>query len=97
MLTSISRQRSTHSDELTYRAAAYPDLPDDKPPRRAIADFTWIGSGYYLTGLLVFEAALLILNDKQPKGGIVTPATLGEEYAERIRKAGMKLEIRMEK
>lgn len=57
------------------------------------------GSMYYLTGMLLAEAAITISRDQSPAhqfgGGVLTPATLGEAYFERVRKGGLKTEIRM--
>lgn len=54
---------------------------------------------YYLTGMLLAEAAITIARDQTPAhkmgGGVLTPATLGEPYFERVRKGGLYTEIRM--
>jgi short subunit dehydrogenase-like uncharacterized protein len=53
---------------------------------------------YHLTGILLAEAALSIVRDITPAheigGGILTPATLGAPYLERLKKAGVKMEVR---
>jgi short subunit dehydrogenase-like uncharacterized protein len=57
------------------------------------------GGMYALTGLLLAEAAITIARDQTPAhkmgGGILTPATLGEPYFNRVRNAGLFTEIRM--
>ena len=57
------------------------------------------GSMYYLTGMLLAEAAITIAREETPAhkmgGGLLTPATLGEGYLERVRKGGLFTEIRM--
>jgi short subunit dehydrogenase-like uncharacterized protein len=55
---------------------------------------------YYLTGVLIAEAALVLARETKTKahelgGGIVTPATLGSAFLERLGKAGFKSEVRM--
>jgi short subunit dehydrogenase-like uncharacterized protein len=54
---------------------------------------------YYLTGMLLAEAAITIAREQTPAhkmgGGLLTPATLGEAYFERVRKGGLFTEIRM--
>jgi len=54
---------------------------------------------YHLTGVTSAEAALTILRDKtlahELGGGLLTPATLGTKYLERLQKAGLKTEIKM--
>lgn len=57
------------------------------------------GSMYYLTGMLLAEAAITIARDETPAhqlgGGVLTPATLGEAYFDRVREGGLKASIRM--
>jgi short subunit dehydrogenase-like uncharacterized protein len=56
------------------------------------------GSMYYLTGMLLAEAAITIARDQTPAhkmgGGLLTPATLGEAFLERVKKGGLVTEIR---
>lgn len=57
------------------------------------------GSLYYFTGLAIAEAAMVILRGGKNEaslsgGGILTPATLGEEFIERlVRQSEQKVEI----
>jgi short subunit dehydrogenase-like uncharacterized protein len=59
------------------------------------------GSLYYLTGMLLAEAAITIARDENSTpaheigGGLLTPATLGRSYLERVQKGGLFTEIRM--
>jgi len=85
------------SHRLVYKAIAKADC---EPQRTAVANFSYDGSFYYLTGILAVEAALTILKgeDKTPAkkmGGFVSPATLGDEYVDRLRKAGITLDVAM--
>ena len=86
------------SHKLIYKAVARADC---EPQRTAVANFGYNGSFYYLTGILAVEAALTILKseDKTPAkkmgGGFVSPATLGDEYVERLKKAGITLNVGM--
>lgn len=54
---------------------------------------------YHLTGVTSAEAAMTILRDKtlahELGGGMLTPATLGAKYLERLQKAGLKTEMKM--
>ncbi|KAF2400612.1 NAD(P)-binding protein [Trichodelitschia bisporula] len=82
---------------LRYKATA---VADAQPARRAVATFDYTGPGYYLTGVMLAEAALEVLDGgdfyaRKIGGGMVTPATLGEGYVERLRKAGCKIEVDM--
>lgn len=59
----------------------------------------WEGSMYKLTGICLAESALIISREKtfahELGGGMLTPATLGEKYLERLQKAGLEAEFRM--
>jgi short subunit dehydrogenase-like uncharacterized protein len=81
---------------LSYKAIA---TADHASKQRSVATFYYRGGGYYMTGILVAEAAMLVLrggdNLAKRLGGMVTPATLEMEYIERLRKAGIKIESKM--
>lgn len=66
-------------------------IADNAARHRAAATFQLDGSLYYFTGLAVAEAAIVILRGgdnaaKRSGGGLLTPATLAEEYIERLTK-----------
>lgn len=68
-------------------------------PQRVFGKWSYHGSQYVLTGLLVAEAAMVILSQedkvrKVSRGGIVTPATLGQEYVDRLEKVGVHIETK---
>ncbi|KAJ9665764.1 hypothetical protein H2201_004072 [Coniosporium apollinis] len=91
-----SKEASKH-DYLEYRAIG---VADEEQGRRAGAEFKYQGNGYYLTGLLMAEAAMVILRGGENQarkmgGGIVTPATLGEEYVERLLGAKVGISARL--
>lgn len=58
----------------------------------------WNGGMYDLTGVFLAEAAVTIARDNtfahELGGGVLTPATLGSAYLERLQKAGLIHEIR---
>jgi short subunit dehydrogenase-like uncharacterized protein len=87
----------THRAE--YRAVAIADVATPGPKPRAFCRVWYEGGIYYLTGLLLTQAAITLLKDdviaKKFGGGILTPATLGQPYIDRIDKAGFKFEVRM--
>lgn len=66
---------------------------------KAIANWNCALGGYGLTGLTLAAAADLILREDFEHteaakiGGIVTPATLGEPYVEKLRQYGVKIEV----
>ncbi|KAF2156729.1 hypothetical protein K461DRAFT_249200 [Myriangium duriaei CBS 260.36] len=86
------------SDHIEYRAIATADSTDPSQPKRAFGRFAFEGSAYHMTGIFLAEAAMSLLKDdslaKKMGGGVLTPATLGEGYVERLQKAGFKLELR---
>ncbi|KFY89419.1 hypothetical protein V500_05705 [Pseudogymnoascus sp. VKM F-4518 (FW-2643)] len=61
------------------------------------ARYVYKGSLYYCSALMGVEAALSILGEKtyahEIGGGILTPATLGMPFIERLRNAGIKIEV----
>jgi short subunit dehydrogenase-like uncharacterized protein len=81
-----------------WRAIAEADTNDPDSPKRASGCMRWDGSMYHLTGVLLAEAALTIVRDRthahELGGGMFTPATLGAPYLERLKKAGLKMEVR---
>lgn len=88
----------TSNEALEFRAIATADQSCPKP-RRAFARLRWEGSVYYFTGVCLAEAAMLILNDKELvqklDGGILTPATLGQAFIDRMIRAGVNFEVEM--
>lgn len=55
---------------------------------------------YSFTGLAITEAAMVILRGgeteaKKLGGGILTPATLGDEYVERLRAVGVEFDVKI--
>lgn len=59
---------------------------------------TFEGSAYHMTGIFLAQAAISLLRDdslaKKMGGGVLTPATLGAAYIDRLQKAGIKFETR---
>ena len=85
-------------ESFEFRAIATAD--QSRPhSRRAFARFRWDGSIYYFTGICLAEAAMVILNDddlvQRLDGGILTPATLGQAFIDRMIRAGIKFEVEM--
>ncbi|KAF2101128.1 hypothetical protein NA57DRAFT_65397 [Rhizodiscina lignyota] len=74
---------------------------DSNSRQTAECTMSYSGDMYYLTGLLMSEAAMVLLRPDPSKenwaqklrGGFLTPATLGEQYVERLRNAGMRIEV----
>lgn len=78
--------RATKQDYAHFKAIG---VADNSTSDRAVAEFKLTGSLYYFTGLAIAEAAMVILRGREngasvSGGGILTPATLGEEFIERL-------------
>ena len=91
-------RENTSKESIEWRAVAIAD-EDARNPKRARARFYWKGGHYYLTGLLLAEAAMVILRDRKPEeqhaGGVLTPATLGQPFVDRMRSAGITLDVEL--
>ncbi|KFZ12071.1 hypothetical protein V501_04393 [Pseudogymnoascus sp. VKM F-4519 (FW-2642)] len=71
--------------------------PPKSKGEQVSARYVYEGSLYYCSALMGVEAALSILGEKTYAhdigGGILTPATLGMPFVERLRNAGIKIEV----
>lgn len=90
----------TKKEILEYRAVATADTKAGEPLRYAKARLRHEGGMYYLTGMFLAEAAFVILRGgdceaKKMGGGVLTPATLGVEFVERLNKGGCRIETSM--
>ena len=81
------------SDVLEYRAVAVADRTG--PEKKAIAQFRYDGGIYFLTGVFLAEAAMVLLEEEdlveELGGGVLTPACLGTRYVERLQNVKIKL------
>ena len=91
-------KKATRHEYLEYHAVATAD-EDGLNPRRAFAKLRWDGSLYYFTGVCLAEAAMVLLNDEKLvqrlDGGLLTPATLGQPFIDRMKNAGLVFEVEM--
>ena len=99
----VSREDAAR-DTMEFWAVATADeeqvgASKERQPRQAFARFRFEGGMYYLTGLLLAEAAMVMLEDEELVarlgGGVLTPAMLGQRFVDRIIKAGVVLETEM--
>lgn len=71
--------------------------PSTSKGDKVSARYVYDGSLYYCSAAMGVEAALSILGEKTYAhgigGGILTPATLGMPFIERLRNAGIKIEV----
>ena len=85
-------RESTLKDRIDWRAVG---TADSQESQKAFAKLAYTGSGYDLTGIFLAEAAIVILRDSCAAhdigGGVLTPATLGQPYIERLQKAGVEI------
>lgn len=88
----------TRHEYLECHAVATAD-EDGLNPRRAFAKLRWDGSLYQFTGVFLAEAAMVLLNDEKLvqrlDGGLLTPATLGQPFINRMKNAGLVFEVEM--
>lgn len=86
------------SDRVEYRAIATAETSDPAEPKRSYGRLTFHGSMYHMTGVFLAEAAISLLKDeslaKEMGGGVLTPATLGAGYIERLQKVGFTLDLK---
>lgn len=77
-------------DRLDYRGIG---TPDSQTSSRAFCRAYYSGGMYELTGMFLAYAAITILKDKHDlKGGVYTPACLGQKFIDRLEPAGFKFE-----
>jgi short subunit dehydrogenase-like uncharacterized protein len=93
-------KEQTSKERIEYRAIGKSESwTKESGEKRAFVQARYEGSLYYLTGVLLAEAAMTILKDetkaKEFGGGIYTPATLGQPFIDRLNAAGFKFEGRM--
>ncbi|TQB76700.1 hypothetical protein MPDQ_007095 [Monascus purpureus] len=93
------RREDSVNDFTEYLAVATEDT-DVATPKRVIGRLECRKTLYELTGLLLAEAAMVIVMHeekvKEVSGcGIVTPAALGQEFVDRIEKVGCRIETKV--
>lgn len=91
-------KESTKDELLEIRTIATADQ-SGRTTKRAYGRFRYDGGMYYLTGVILAEAAMVLLQDddltKKLGGGILTPAMLGQSFIDRLRNAGAIIEAEM--
>ncbi|KAJ5559014.1 Saccharopine dehydrogenase / Homospermidine synthase [Penicillium sp. DV-2018c] len=91
------RREDSVNDRLEYHAIA---TSESTPPQRVFGKISYHGGMYPFTGLLLAEAAMVILSEEEKikkvsRGGIVTPATLGQDFVDRLEKVGCNIETKV--
>ncbi|RJE21762.1 saccharopine dehydrogenase [Aspergillus sclerotialis] len=95
------RKEDGANDRLEYRAIATADQGRDVDhPKRVFGKLMFSGNAYTFTGLLLAEAAMVILQNEEKvrkvsRAGIVTPAMLGQDFVDRLEKVGCVVETKV--
>lgn len=90
-------KEQSKGDRMEYRAIGTPDFADkaaaETTRQKASCRARFQGGMYELTGILVSEGALTLLEDDvQLDGGVYTAATLGQGFIDRLQKAQFQFE-----
>ena len=89
-------KENTKKEAFEWRAVATADTTS-QTPERAFGRFRYDGPIYYFTGLCLAEAAMVILRGEPTRGplsgGVLTPATLGQPFIDRMKQSGIILEV----
>ena len=89
------------NDRVEYRAIATADQGQDVAnPKRVFGKLMYSGDMYTFTGLLLAQAAMVILQNEEKvrkvsRAGIVTPAMLGQEFVDRLEAVGCLVETKV--
>ena len=92
-------ERPLRNQKVEHQGLAVPDREGDVTFPRAWGRVRWEGNGYDYSAMLVAQAAAtLVYNGYEIPasdlgGGVLTPACLGEPYVDRLRGAGIKMEM----
>lgn len=90
-------REDSKNNHVEYRGIA---VADTNTRQRAFGRLIWDADLYHLTGVFLSEAAGAILSDRNITarklgGGLLTPATLGHTYIDRLTKVGVRIETKM--
>jgi short subunit dehydrogenase-like uncharacterized protein len=90
---------ATAKDTIEFRAIGVADDSNSGEGKKAMARMRYEGGMYYFTGLLLAEAAMVLLENEDIVrtlgGGLLTPACLGDKFIERLRKVHVTIEGEM--
>ncbi|KAH8841356.1 hypothetical protein MCOR27_000951 [Pyricularia oryzae] len=94
-----SRETSARQ-KTTFRAIARPDMPPGSCDKMAFAKADFNGSMYHMTGICIARGAQTILEEYdslQLKGGVYTPASLGQGFIDRVGEDGFEIKTKIVK
>ncbi|KAF5126376.1 Lipid droplet localized protein [Metarhizium anisopliae] len=82
--------------QLTYRAISIADTTHSVKPK-ALVEFHYPGDANDFTAMTMTEAGLLLLNEQSSlsnrEGGILTPASLGDDYVRALGRNGVQISV----
>jgi short subunit dehydrogenase-like uncharacterized protein len=96
MLTLVHRVQEKNST--SWKAIAH---SDSNSSQTAVCNMSFAGDMYSLTAILLAEAAMVLLRPDRENwaqkigGGVLTPATLGDQFIERVKAAGIQTEVEL--
>ena len=89
-------QESAKDDHAELRGVA---KAATEPERRISGRLRWDGSFYALTGAFLATGAIVLAREdaavRRVGGGILTPASLGQRYIDRMREVGLAIETKL--
>lgn len=83
-------------DGTVWRTVAHSNVP---APQKAICEMAFDGDMYSLTAMFLAEAAMVLVRPdrenwaQESGGGVLTPSTLGEQYIDKLKMAGLRMGI----
>ncbi|KAF5616656.1 hypothetical protein F52700_12951 [Fusarium sp. NRRL 52700] len=92
-------EEARRSHYFKYRTLAIADSKGAEPVPKVEVKFAYGGDPYVFTGVVLTQAALVLLQGVNParkRGGILTPAALGEEFVTRLKEPEADVEIEVE-
>ncbi|KAK5990181.1 Putative trans-acting enoyl reductase [Cladobotryum mycophilum] len=89
-------KEDAEKEEVEFRGIANPDT-DEPVDKQAYCRAWFNGSIYLLTAIYAVEGALMLLEEEVDlPGGLLTPACLGQRYIDRLQEAGFHMEVRLQ-
>ncbi|KAJ4289193.1 hypothetical protein N0V90_011535 [Kalmusia sp. IMI 367209] len=93
-------KESAAKDRTSWRSVARSDSPN---PQTAVCEMAYPEDMYSLTAILLSEATMVLLRPDRENwaqklgGGVLTSATLGDQFVERMKAAGLKMNLELVK
>ncbi|KAK2013003.1 saccharopine dehydrogenase [Colletotrichum eremochloae] len=89
-------RQASKKEEIEYRGIAIPDKESKTGYPKAFCRAWYKGSMYYLTAVLLVQAASTLLEEPVDlPGGVFTPSCLGQSFIDRLQGAGFNFESKL--